>query len=205
MVRTILWLAVLVGMWGWLTPGVADDGVEPPVLTVLGESYTASKLGLVEEAAECRELEPLTKAIIGSLFAEYISENSISVSDDDLKEFCRRRLNEGELFMDVWAEWSPHGKQWRSRQQAVMQLTVWKLHLSLFDRYGGRVTQNPWAQPQAFDGMFAYIAEQEKSGNLIIHDSHLKLRFWECFRQPRDPLLSEEEGRLLLEAHPAGE
>jgi len=194
---------LLVGLWA--VSAFAGDTNVPPVLTVLGESYTASGLGLVEEAAECRELEPLTKAIMGPLFAEYIAENSISVSDEDLRGFCRRRLNEGELFTDVWAEWSPHGTQWRARQQAIMQLTIWKLHLSLFERYGGRVTQNPWAQPQAFDAMLAYVAEQEESGKLVIHDSRLKLRFWECFRHPRDPLLSEEEGRLLLEAHPAGE
>ncbi|GEM_PF-5051887 len=185
--------------------GPSEDAGEPLVLMVLGRSYTALELGLSANASECRDLEPLTKAIIGPLFADYITENRLSVSDEELRDFCRRQLPEGELFSEVWAEWSSHGARWRERQEAVMQLTVWKLQLSLFNRYGGRVTKTPGVQPQAYDAMFAYIAERGKAGDVIFFDDHLELRFWECFRQPSAPLLSEEEGRPLLEANPAGE
>lgn len=182
---------------------IAQEGVESPVLTVLGDTSYASELGLSVTASACGELDPLIKGIIGPLFADYVKQNNLSATEEDLKEFCRRTLPEGELFSDTWAEWSPHGKRWRARQNAILQLTVWKLQLSLFNQYGGRVMQNRGAQPQAVDAMFAYLAEREEAGDFLIHDDRLKLRFWECMRQPGAPLLSEEEGRALLEAHPA--
>ncbi len=181
----------------------AEQINESPVLTVLGKAYTASELGLTSTAAECRELEPLTKGVIGPLFADYIEKAEISVSEEDLRDFCRRQLSEGELFTEVWPEWAPQGMRWRARQKALIQLMGWKLQLSLFNRYGGRVIHNEWAQPQAFDAMFAYVVERETDGDFSIHDAQLKLRFWECLRQPSALLLSEEEGRPILEAHPA--
>jgi len=197
------WILLLVVLW--IVPAFAGDTNFQLVVTVLGRSYTASELGVATDASECRELDPLTKGIIGPLFIKYIKENNLSVNDEDLKEFCRRRLSEGELFTEVWAEWSPYGKRWRARQEAVMQLTVWKLQLALHNQYGGRVIRNSPAQPQAFDAMLAYVAERAKAGDVIIFDDQLEFRFWECFREPSEPLLSEEEGRPLLEAHPAGE
>jgi len=194
---------LLAGLWA--VSAFAGDTNSPLILTVLGNSYTALELGLVDGATECRELEPLTKAIIGPLFSKYITENKLSVTDEELKRFCRRRLSEGELFIEVWAEWSPHGKRWQERQAAIMQLTVWKLQLSLFNQYGGRVIRNSRAQPQAFDAMLAYVAERAKAGEIIIFNDQLEFRFWECFREPSELLLPEEEGRPLLEAYPAGD
>ena len=205
MYQKILWMGVVVVTLGCWIPALAEDTQDIPVLTVLGNTYTASELGLLAAASECRELEPLTKAIIGPLFAEYIKASRISISEEELRDFCRRRLTEGELFTEVWAEWSPHGKRWRARQEAVMQLTVWKLQLALFNQYGGRVIRNSRAQPQAFDAMLAYVAERAKVGEVIIFDDQMEFRFWECFRQPLAPLLSAEEGRPLLEKHPAGD
>lgn len=173
------------------------------VLRVFDSFYAASELGLPPHATTCRELEPLVKALMGPLFARYCEKAGISVGEEDLKEYCRRQLPGDVPFAEVWAEWAPGGGQWRMRKLAIAQLTMWKLQKSLFDKYGGRVTRVDGAQPQAFDAMIAYAAERESAGDFTIPDEQLRIRFWECFRTPKDPLVSGEDARALIEAHPA--
>jgi hypothetical protein len=191
------WLGMALGLWA---VGVLAQG--EPVLTVLEKSYAAAELGLQPNATECREVEPLIKGVIGPLFADYCRTAGISVSADELKDYCRRQLPDEGLFTETWAAWAPNGVQWKARQEASAQMMVWKLQKSLFAKYGGRVIRSDWTSPQAFDAMFAYVAEREKAGDFEILDARLKLRFWECLRTPKDPLVPAEEGRTLIEEHP---
>ena len=59
------------------------------------------------------------------------------------------------------------------------------------------------AQPQALDAMCAYAAERERAGDFTFHDARLEIRFWECLRAPKDPLVSGEDARALIAEHPA--
>ena len=139
---------------------------------------------------------------VGPLFTEYCDKNGVSVGEEDLKDYCRRQLSDKSLFVETWAEWTPTGNLRKARQQAIVELTLWKLQKSLFEKYGGRVSLGEWTPPQAFDALFAYVAEREKAGDFTIHDERLKMRFWKCLRTPKDPLVPEDEGRSALAEHP---
>jgi hypothetical protein len=197
--------AWILGMAGTAWAAALAQTVDPPpVLTVLGASYTARELRLPEKVTDCRGVEALLAAVLGPLFAAYQEQAGISVTEDDLKDYCRRQLPEDGVFLEAWAEWKPGGTQWRARQEAAMLLTVWKLQRALFDQYGGRVTRGEWIPPQAFDAMVQHVAERSDAGDFIIHDDFLRLQFWECLRSPKDILVPAEEGRILLDEHPAG-
>ena len=43
----------------------------------------------------------------------------------------------------------------------------------------------------------------ESAGDFTIPDEQLRIRFWECLRTPKYPLVSGEEARALIEEHPA--
>ena len=191
------WVVVVICLWAFPV-----FSAEPLVLRIFHDFQTAAELGLSPNATECRELEPLTKGVIGPLFADFCQKNGVVAGQADLKEYCRKQLDAEALFKEAWAEWAPNGSQWRARQAAVVELTMWKLQKALFEKYGGRVIQNTGNQPQAFDAMVAYVAEREKAKDFTILDARLKLRFWECLRRPKMGLVSEETGRPLIEEHP---
>lgn len=197
------WSLGLAACLAWAGVSSAQERPSPPVLTVLGQSYTARQLRLPATVTDCRGAEPLLMAVIGPLVAAYQEQAGMVVSEDDLKDYCRRQMPEGTLFAEAWAEWRPGGSQWRARQEAAMLLTVWKLQRALFDQYGGRVTRGEWGPPQAFDAMVQHVVERSDAGDFIIHDDFLRLQFWECLRSPKDVLVSAEEGRALLDEHPA--
>lgn len=188
-----------------LCAGTVFAGEAPPplVLRVFGDFYDAADLGLSASASGCRELEPLTKAIIGPLFADYCEKTGIAVGEEDLKEYCRRQLPAGASFIETWAEWAPNGNRRKARQEASARLAVWKLQKSLFEKYGGQVARSEGFPPQAFDAMCAYVAEREEAGDFVILDRQLRIRFWECFRTPKSPLVPADAGRALIEEHPA--
>ena len=195
------WLG-LVAAW-WVAAAAGEDVRDALVLRVFDSFYTASELGLPANASSCRELEPLVKALMGALFADYGEKAGISVGEADLKEYCRRQLPDDVPFAEAWAQWVPGGGQWRMRKLAIAQLTMWQLQQSLFAKYGGRIARVAGAQPQAFDAMIAYAAEREGAGDFTIPDEQLRIRFWECLRTPKYPLVSGEEARALIEEHPA--
>ena len=187
----------------WVATASGEETKDALILRVFDSFYTASELGLSANASTCRELEPLVKTLMGSLFADYCEKAGISVGEEDLKEYCRRQLPGDVPFEEAWAQWAPGGGQWRMRKLALAQLTMWKLQKSLFERYGGRVAQVGGAQPQAFDAMCAYAAERKEAGDFTFHDARLEIRFWECLRAPKDPLVSGEDARALIAEHPA--
>ena len=132
----------------WAAGAWAEPAKEPLVLRVFNDFYTATELGLAPQASECRDLEPLVKGVVGPLFADYCDKNGISVGEEDLKDYCRRQLSDESLFIETWAEWTPTGNSRKARQQAIVELTMWKLQKSLFAKYGGRVIQGEWAPPR---------------------------------------------------------
>ena len=187
----------------WVATASGEETKDALILRVFDSFYTASELEMPANASTCRELEPLVKTLMGSLFADYCEKAGISVGEEDLKEYCRRQLPGDVPFEEAWAQWAPGGGQWRMRKLALAQLTMWKLQKSLFERYGGRVARVGGAQPQAFDAMCAYAAEREAAGDFTFHDARLEIRFWECLRAPKDPLVSGEDARALIAEHPA--
>ena len=197
--RRWLWAAAVL----WAVAGQAAP--DPLVLRMFDAFHSASELGLATNAATCAELEPLVKAVIGPLFADYAARNDLAVGEADLKEYCRRLAPAADdaTFADAWEQWKPGGGQWRLRQQAAAELALWKLQKSLYERYGGRVVCVAGAPPQAFDAMCAYVAEREQAGDFTIHDARLKIRFWECLRAPKCPPLAGAEARALIAEHPA--
>lgn len=187
----------------WVATASGEETKDALILRVFDSFYTASELGLSANASTCRELEPLVKTLMGSLFADYCEKAGISVGEEDLKEYCRRQLPGDVPFEEAWAQWAPGGGQWRMRKLAIAELTMWKLQQSLFEKYGGRVARVGGAQPQAFDAMCAYAAERKEAGDFTFHDARLEIRFWECLRAPKDPLVSGEDARALIAEHPA--
>ena len=184
---------------------VADEASAPPALTVLGRSFAASELGNPAPNSDCRALEPMAKAVMGPLFAVFTEQAGLAVSEDEVKDYCRRLLADADekTIAETWEQWKPKGTQWKARQEAVMRLSVWKLQRSLYEKYGGRVVWGTGAPPQAFDGMAAYLAERETAGDFAIFDEQLRIRFWECLRAPKGPVFSARQGRVLIEEHPA--
>ena len=195
--RWLFWMAAF-----WAATAFGEENSAPLVLRVFQDFYTAPQLGLAVDATECRDLEPLIKSVLGPLLADYCVKNRISVTEEDLKDYCRRMLPEGASFKDAWAEWAPTGTQRGMRQKAMVQLTFWKMQKSLFEQYGGRVERNGGEPPQAFDAICTYVSEREQAGDFTIHDARLKIRFWECLRTPKGMLVPAEEGRALIEEHP---
>ena len=186
----------------WAAAACGGEEQAPLVLRVFQDFYTAPQLGLAANATECRDLEPLIKAVLGPLLADYCEKNGTAATVEDLQDYCRRRLPEGTSFKEAWAEWQPTGRQWRLRQKAAVELTFWKLQKSLFEKYGGRVERTGGEPPQAFDAVCAYVTEREQAGDFTIHDARLKIRFWECLRTPKGTLVPAEAGRALLDEHP---
>ena len=193
-------LVVALALWAATASG--EDTPAPLVLRVFQDFYTAPQLHLAPGATECRDLEPLIKAVLGPLLTDYCEKNGVAATEADLKDYCRRLLPEGGLFKEAWAEWQPTGRQWRLRQQAAVELTFWKLQKSLFETYGGRVERTGGEPPQAFDAVCAYVTEREQAGDFTIHDARLKIRFWECLRTPKGGLVPAEAGRALIAEHP---
>lgn len=183
----------------------AEEAKAPPALTVLGQSYAAAELGNPAPNSDCQAFEPMAKAVMGPLFAAYADQAGLAVAEGEIKDYCRRRFADADEkeFAETWEQWQPRGVQWKARQEAVLRLSVWKLQKSLFEKFGGRVAPGAGAPPKAFDAMAAYLAEREEAGDFAIPDGQLRIRFWECLRTPKESLLPPEQGRVLIEEHPA--
>lgn len=187
--------------------GVVGTGAtEPPsapVVRVFEEFRTAADIGFPSGATDCPALTPLVMAVVVPVLEDFARREQLDVTEDDLKDYCRRQLPADASFRETWAEWGPGGSRWRERQLARGELETWKLHRALFAQYGGRVRPSPGGQPQAVDAIVALVAERAAAGDITFYDERLKIRFWECLRQGGGRLVSAEEGRGLLEQHPA--
>lgn len=197
------WKCLGLGLGLWAVAAGGQETKEPLVLRVFDQLYAASELGLPANVSAGPQLAPLIKGVVGPLLADELAKKGISVGEEDLKEYCRRQMPAGADFKESWAEWQPNGLQWKARQEAVVQLTAWKLHQALFAEYGGRVIPGGRIPPQAFDALIAHVAAREAAGDFSILDARLRLRFWECLRTPPARLVPEEEGRALMAEHPA--
>lgn len=197
----LLGLVLATGLW--TVAAGAEQNPAPLVLRVFGDFHTAADLGLSAEAVECRELTPFVMAVVEPLLAAYRQQAGIAVTEDDLMEYCRRQLPEDASFKEAWAEWQPGGSRWGFRERSAVELAAWKLQKALFAEYGGGVLRNPGGQPQAIGALVALAAAREEAGDFTIYNERLRMRFWECLRLGWGKLVPEEQGRKLIEQHPA--
>ena len=199
----------------WAATAAAQEAPEPVVLTVLGTNYTARELGIEPGADDVRSMVAVAEKIQGAVWGNYGNKEEFQISEEELKEFCRRSIPTAEeagticsltnLFEETWAEWQrddPAGRE--ARESSTWFLQERKIQESLFSRYGGRVAIYSFNAPYAFDAACAYLAERETAGDFVIHDEALRALFWSMVRTlPKEPLLSEEEGRAAFAVHPA--
>lgn len=186
---------------------------DPVVLTMLGQSYTASELEIPFYLPKFMGTGVLGVKIHSTILRAYADQNNFQVSEEELKEFCRLQTPTAEemgtksipshLFEETWAEWQKDESEDGMQKFAAAELEAWKYQKSFFDRYGGRVGVREMVTPLAFDAMIAYLAEREAAGDFAIHDRKLRALFWKWTRKPREPLVSEEEGRVAFAEHPA--
>lgn len=186
--------------------GVAAVGAaevqDPLIVRIFDDFRTAPEIGIPPGATDCPALTPLVMAVVGPVLEDFARREQIAVTEEDLKDYCRRQMPPDVTFRETWAEWGPGGSQWRIRQRAKGELEPWKLHRALFVRYGGRVMPVPGGQPQAVDAVVALVAEREQAGDVAFYDERLKRRFWECLRYGWNQSVPAEEGRDLIERHP---
>jgi len=203
-------MAVVAATLGWLTLAFAEDTVEPPVLTVRGKTYTASELGGRADASAEELLGPVIMNIRIGIMGAYGEEHDCQVSEEEVKDFCRRQTPTAEelgmpfnfpnLFEETWAGWQGEDEEAREiRACATMQIAEWKIQKAFFDRYGGRVYIDPFGIPMAFDAVRSYLTEREETGDFIIHDEALRALYWKKVHLlPKESLLSEEDGRAAF-------
>ena len=206
------WLPVVVCLW--VAVATAQTAPGPVVLTLLGTNYTARELEISPEALAARS-GPVGAAIIQkAVWAAQLENGEFEITEEELKEFCRRSLPSAEeagttsvpsnLFETTWAQWQrddPAGRE--AREFARWMLQDWKIQNALFGRHGGRVLLNGFNMPQAFDAVRAFFREREAAGDFVFHDETVRDLFWNTLRTlPAEPLLSEEEGRAALAVHP---
>ena len=206
------WIGLAVCFWA--AAAVAQEAPEPVVLTVMGTNYTATGLEIGPEASDARRVAAMVVKSQGSIMGAYGESEEFQISEGELKEFCRRSMPTAEeagttcslsnLFEETWAEWQRDDNAGREmREFATWFLKERKIQECLFDRYGGRVLMDSFNAPYAFDAARAYLAERETAGDFAIHDEVLRALFWTMVRtSPKDPLLSEEEGRAAFAVHP---
>lgn len=206
------WLPVVVCLWA--AAALAQDAPEPVVLTVLGTNYTARELGIEPNADAVRRVAAVAEKIQGAVWGNYGNKEEFQISAEELKEFCRRSMPTAEeagticnltnLFEETWAEWQrddPAGREARGFAHAMLQ--DWKINQALFTRYGGRVSLNGFNMPLAFDAVRSFFREREAAGDFVFHDETMRDLFWQRMQiLPKEPLLSEEEGRAALAEHP---
>jgi len=109
-VRTGLWLVLVVAVPGGLTPALAEDSVESPVLTVLGKTYTASELGGSADASDEELLGPVMLKIHIGIMGAYGEAHNFQVSEEELKDFCRRQTPTAEEAGRLLLEAHPAGE-----------------------------------------------------------------------------------------------
>ena len=190
--------------------GVMQD---PVVLTMLGRAYTASELGIPAYLPKFMGTGVLGVKIHSTLLRAYADQNNFQASEEELREYCRLQTPTAEelgtksipsnFFEETWAEWQQDESEAGMREFATAELEAWKYQKSFFDRYGGRVGVREMQVPLAFDAMIAYLAEREAAGDFTIHDTKWRTLFWKWARKPREPLVSEEDGRAAFAEHPA--
>lgn len=207
--RWLFWAAVL-----WTAAAGAQEAAEPVVLTVLGTNYTARELGIESDADDARRVAAVAEKIRGAVWENYENKDEFQISEEELKEFCRRSMPTDEeagttcdlssMFEEIWAEWQrddPAGREARGFARAMLQ--DWKINRALFARYGGRVSLNGFNMPLAFDAVRSFCREREAAGDFVIHDETMRDLFWKRMQTlPKEPLLSEEDGRAALAEHP---
>ena len=196
--RAAWWLAVALGA---AAAGAAEVQA-PLVVRIFDDFRTAADLGFPPGATDCQSLTPFVMAVVEPLLVNFSRSEQIDVTEEDLKDCCRRQLPEGASFREAWAEWEPGGSRWGARQRLAVDLKAWKLQQALFARYGGQVLPRPGGQPLALDAIVALVAEREQAGDLTFYDERLKIRFWECLRFGWGRPVAAEEGRPLIEQHP---
>lgn len=208
--RRRIWAAAIL----WAAVAAAQTAPEPIVLTVLGTNRTARDLGIEPDALAIRRLSVLETKIQEVVWASQLKNGEFEIDEEELKEFCRRSIPSAEeagtasvpsnLFETTWAEWhrdDPAGRE--ARAFARWRLQDWKIQNALFGRYGGRVFLDGFNMPQAFDAVRALFREREAAGDYAIRDETLRDLFWQRMQTlPKEPLLSEEEGRAALAVHP---
>lgn len=186
----------------WAAAAGAAEVQAPLVVRVFDDFRTAADLGFPPGATDCQSLTPFVMAVVEPLLGNFSRSEQIDVTEEDLKDCCRRQLPEGASFREAWAEWEPGGSRWGARQRLAVDLKAWKLQQALFARYGGQVLPRPGGQPLALDAIVALVAEREQAGDLTFYDERLKIRFWECLRFGWGRPVAAEEGRPLIEQHP---
>lgn len=200
-------------LWA-VAAAAAQKTPEPVVLTVLGTNYSARELGIEPGADDVLRVAAVAEKIRGAVWENYVNQKEFHISEEELKEFCRRSMPTAEeagttcdlssLFEETWAEWQRDDKTGReARGFAHAALQDWKIQKAMFGRYGGQVSLNEFNMPQAFEAVRSYFREREAAGDFVFHDETMRGLFWKRVQTlPKEPRLSEEEGRAALAEHP---
>lgn len=100
--------------------------------------------------------------------------------------------------LDNWRLENPDMAMANQKKVARSFILKWKVHKSLFDKYGGRVIFQQ-AGPEPIDAYRMFLEEEKKRGNFTFIDKSLEDSFWNYFKNDKiHTFYSEEEGKKLI-------
>ena len=160
----------------------------------------------------CTAALPLVPMVNELLMSHFIAENPIEITPTDIEQYVHYTqvaLMEwyfekpvAEFDFDVEAMNADYREEFDS--VAELTLMTWIIQNKLYDRFGGRIAEEPYLGAYAVDAFERYLREAEEQALFRILDEELRRAFWVChgIRNQIGTYLPDEIGEDRLREYP---
>lgn len=153
---------------------------------------------------ECYGLHVLIATIQDTLLQKYIQDNHLEATEEEIADFIRISHEPPPQFGMSLADMPDLSEDERleAEAHAKAEISLWKLHKSLYKQYGGRIAKTTLGT-FAMEALYAYIRECEQKELFTVHDASLRELFWQCFTNHTYTYYPPDQGEAALYEHPA--